>query len=280
MLTTNLSQWIGKTQTLSGSVGADVSDMLAAIFMDEGQAAPQSGDALPALWHWSAFTPKVPMAKLSTDGHPHRGDFLPPVQLPRRMWAGGSVTFHAPLHHSAPLRQASTITDVAEKSTSMTFVTLSHEIYEGETLAITETQNIVYLQIPEIFSPPTPKPAPEQTVFDTPVPISEALLFRYSAATFNAHRVHYDLPYAQQVEKYPGLVVHGPWQATRLLAAAINHTGKDADTFAYRGIHPMFHHLPLHVMGFDETPEGLSLCTAVPGSHQGMQAKVTWKEST
>ncbi len=269
-------EWIGKTQTLNGRLGEEIAAMLHATVASGIALPPQSGDVMPPLWHWCAFTPKVPMSQLSEDGHPARGDFLPPVDLPRRMWAGGSVQFHQPLHVQAGLRQVSTIESVEEKSEVMTFVNVDHKVLEGDILAVTETQNIVYLQIPEEFSPPKKRPVPEACAFTKAVPVSEALLFRYSAATFNAHRIHYDFAYAQSVERYPGLVVHGPLQATLLLAAAMAYSGRQPAHFSYRGIHPMFHDDDLHLYGFDETEDRLSLCTGVPGGHQGMQAKVTW----
>lgn len=277
MSDTRWSKWLGKTQTLEGRLGEEIAQVLHATVADDATPFPRRGDAMPPLWHWCAFTPKAPMNRLAEDGHPARGDFLPPVDLPRRMWAGGSVQFHRPLHVEAALRQVSTIKAVEEKSADMTFVTVDHEVFEGDEPSVTETQHIVYLQIPENFTPPKKRAVPESPVFEKAVPVSEALLFRYSAATFNAHRIHYDLAYAQAVEKYPGLVVHGPLQATLLLAAAIEHARRRPASFAYRGIHPMFHDHDLHLYGFEESEDGLALCTGVPGGHQGMQANVTWE---
>jgi len=251
--------------------------MLQAILNPADMTPAAAGGVAPYLWDWCAFNAKAPMERLATDGHPQRGGFLPPVNLPRRMWAGGSLTFHAPLHLGAPLEQVSTITAVEEKSDVMTFVTVSHDTYEDGVHAVSETQNIVYLEIPEVFSPPKARPTPTAPSFAQQVPVSEPLLFRYSAATFNAHRIHYDLKYTQEVEKYPALVVHGPLQATLLLDAAVNHTGKTPATFAYRGVHPIFHTDDLHLFGFDETPDTMALCTGIPGKHQGMAATVTWR---
>lgn len=160
------------------------------------------------------------MDQITSDGHPQRGDFLPPVHLPRRMWAGGEVTFHAPLLIEQPLTQVSTITSVDEKSGAMVFVTLVHQVFADDRLALSEAQNIVYLEILDQFIAPKPRPVPDAPVFSTRIDMSEALLFRYSAATFNAHRIHYDLAYAREVEKYPGLVIHGPLQATLLMQAS------------------------------------------------------------
>lgn len=277
MLKPDLSQWVGKTQTQAGRVGLEIAQMLHAVLAEGESVAPGKGDQLDPLWHWSAFTPKVTMDRITSDGHPQRGDFLPPVRLPRRMWAGGEVTFHAPMHVEQDLTQVSTVTGVDEKSDSMVFVTVAHEVFAGETLAVSEVQNIVYLHIPDEFVPPKPRPVPTNPVFSDRVPMSEALLFRYSAATFNAHRIHYDLAYAQEVEKYPGLVVHGPLQATLLLGAAVRHAKCAPARFTYRGVYPLFHTDDLHLIGFDATDDGMTLCTGIPGAHQGQHASVTWR---
>ena len=262
---------------LAGSLSAELAAMAHATLSTEQDALPGTGDAAPALWHWAAFNAAPSMAALADDGHPHKGGFLPPVNLPRRMWAGGEVAFHAPVRVGATLRKSSTIQNVDEKTETLTFVTVGHQIFEGDMLLISERQDIVYLPIPESFTPPKKRPTPTETAFSTAHDITTPLLFRYSAMTFNAHRIHYDLPYAQEVEKYPGLVVHGPMQATLLLNAAIRHAGRQPATFSYRGVHPMFHTDPLHLMGHDETDAGMRLCTGVPGAHQGMQATVTWR---
>lgn len=277
MLKADLTQWIGRTETLNGAISPEMAAMAHASLSTDQDVEPTSGDTAPALWHWLAFNAAPAMATLADDGHPHKGGFLPPVNLPRRMWAGGEVTFHAPVRVGAALSKTSTILKVDEKSETLTFVTVGHEIREGDELLISERQDIVYLPIPDSFSPPKARPVPAETTFDVAHPVTTPLLFRYSAMTFNAHRIHYDLPYAQDVEKYPGLVVHGPMQATLLLNAAMRHTGRQPAEFNYRGVHPMFHTHPLHLMGHEEGPEGMRLCTAVPGAHQGMQATVTWR---
>lgn len=279
MLTSDLSQWVGRTEIHQSTLGSDVIGMLLATVSTGQQPRLRPGDELPFLAHWCAFTPKVPMGALSTDGHPKPGDFLPPVRLERRMWAGGALTFHAPLHLDARLERRSTIASVEEKSGvsgPMVFVKMRHELHEGDTFAVTETQDIVYLQIPDRFTPPRAKPVMQDADVTQAVDVNEAMLFRFSAATFNAHRIHYDLTYAQEVEKYPGLVVHGPLQAILLMQAALTHAGRTPQHFSFRGIHPMFHDDDLHLFGKD-TENGMTLCTGIPGGHQGMQAKITWE---
>lgn len=277
MLKPDLSRWVGKTQTRTGRVGVEIAQMLHATIGAPDTPAPVAGAPLGTLWHWAAFTEKAPMHRITSDGHPQRGDFLPPVHLPRRMWAGGEVTFHAAMQVEQALTQISTITAVDEKSDTMVFVTLTHDVYADDRLALSEVQNIVYLEIPDCYAPPRTRPVPDAPVFANRIDITEAMLFRYSAATFNAHRIHYDLAYAREVEKYPALVVHGPLQATLLLQAAERHSGRVPARFTYRGVHPLFHDDDLHVIGFDATDHGMSLCTGIPEGHQGQIASVTWR---
>ncbi|MGV8954084.1 MAG: FAS1-like dehydratase domain-containing protein [Cypionkella sp.] len=236
---------------------------------------------MPHLAHWCAFTPADPMQDLSVDGHPKLGGFLPPLPQKRRMWAGGSLTFHAPLHIGAEITRHSTITAISAKHTAtgqMVFVTVAHQVFEEQTLAVSETQDIVYLDIPDTFTPPKTKATPANASFVAAVDVSQALLFRFSAITFNAHRIHYDLPYAQTVEKYPGLVVHGPLQAMLLMRAAQHHANRAPQSFSFRGVHPMFHFDALHLFGQD-TANGMTLCTGLVGGHQGMQADIIWEKT-
>jgi len=159
----------------------------------------------------------------------------------------------------------------------MVFVTVAHEI-EGENGAfIEEEQDIVYLHIPEEYAPPKRVPEIEAPDFDEPVPVNEARLFRFSAATYNAHRIHYDLPYAREVEKYPALVTHGPMQAMLLIDAATRHAGEAPKRFRFRGVHPMFHDHDLRVQGKRE-PGGrvMKLGTAAPDGYLGMTAEAGW----
>jgi 3-methylfumaryl-CoA hydratase len=272
------SQWVDRVAQQCGTFDASTAERFAATL---GIGELKAADAVPYLAHWCVFTPDAATAELSADGHPRLGDFLPPVQLSRRMWAGGSLEFLAPLHVGAEITRTSKIMAITEKDGAagpMVFVTVTHDVFEDRVHAISETQDIVYLNIPEVFSPPQAKPTPAAPDVIEPAKMSEALLFRYSAVTFNAHRIHYDLPYAQQVEKYPGLVVHGPLQATLLMQTALRHApGRTPRTFRFRGVHPMFHFDDMHIFGQD-TDNGMTLCTGLVGGHQGMQAKITWED--
>ncbi len=275
-----VADWIGREETIPARLDASVAAMLAATLE---APRPADGAVMPQLWHWAAFPALVPMSGLGPDGHPRLGSFLPAIDLPRRMRAGGALTFHRDLHIGECLSAHARITDVVEKSGGagrMVFVTVQHDIAGEDGLAISERQDIVYLPMPERFQPPKALPVPTDPVIDETVAMSEALLFRYSACTFNAHRIHYDSAYAAKVEKYPGLIVHGPLQATCLIDAAHRHRGTPPRHFEFRSVYPMFHHDPLRVLGEAREDGSLRMCTATGSSHQNMQARARWEEGT
>lgn len=279
----DITDWIGKVEEREDTLAPVIASQLAATMPECGlnPSDVRAGAPLPPLWHWSAFQPDAPMEELGGDGHPKLGGFLPPVPLERRMWAGGRLTFHAPLHVGETLRRRSEILNVTEKTGStgrLVFVTVSHELKGDAGLAISEEQDIVYTEMPSEYRPPKKKPAPEATAFNVHVPITTARLFRYSAATFNAHRIHYDRPYATEVEKYPGLLIHAPMQATLLMGVAVRHRGTTPGRFSFRGVHPMFDFHDMRLVGVDDG-EALDLCTvATDEEHQGLQARAEWGE--
>lgn len=208
-------------------------------------AAPT--DTLPPLWHWMLFQDWAPASGLGPDGHPRRGGFLPPVHhLPRRMWAGGRVAFPGALRIGDAVRRTSTILSVAEKSGgsgALVFVTVRHEIEGKQGVAIVEEQDIVYRGTQgAAVKPAPPAAAPGPDALARTLRPDSVLLFRYSALTGNGHRIHYDLDYVTREEGYPGLVVHGPLQATLLAALACEaRPGARLAEFAYRGRRPCFH---------------------------------------
>jgi 3-methylfumaryl-CoA hydratase len=277
-----LTDWIGRTETVVGCVPPTVATTIHATLARPHLECPQAGDPMPALWHWYAFPPAVAMNDLGTDGHRKLGGFLPPVPFERRMWASGRLEFVGDLRIGEEIQKTSTITAVDEKSGSsggMVFVEVAHELSGGAGLAIRETQTIVYLPIAPQFTPPPKKPGPTEGLeIDMEHPVSTALLFRYSAITFNAHRIHFDLPYAQEVEHYPGLVVHGPLQANLLMAEATAWKGRRPDRFSFRGVHPMFHDDGMHLRATPETGGGLNMCTVASAGHKCMQAKAEWED--
>jgi len=274
----NLAAWVGREEVAQGGVGVQLAAMLHAT-LGEGDAAPVKGEELPPLWHWCAFLPAAPMAGLKVDGHPKLGSFLPPVPLERRMWAGGSLEFLATLRVGESLTRRSVIEKVVEKDGAtgpMVFVTVGHEVFGGSGLAIRERQDIVYLPLPDRWTPPGRRPTPAAEIL-ADMAVTETLLFRYSACTFNAHRIHYDLAYAREVEHYPGLVVHGPLQATCLIAVATAERGLPPDGFSFRGVHPLFREDGMRIMGRDDGT-AMDLWTVAGAGHPAMEARATWKD--
>jgi len=274
--------WVGRTETHDGTVTPYFAGMLGATLSHPAAPAPDTreGATLPPLWHWVAFPEFVPMAGLGRDGHPALGQFLPPLPYSRRMWAGGKLEWTGTLRIGESLHRQSEILAITEKEGTtgpMVFVRVAHDL-TGRDGAIREEQDIVYLDIPDRFRPPRAIPAPADPDFRETVPVNEARLFRYSAATFNAHRIHYDLPYAREIEKYPALVVHGPMQATLLIEAACRHTGQSPLRFRFKGVHPMFHDQDMALVGTrDAGAAAIDLYSVADASgHQCMQARMEW----
>ena len=245
--------WIGRSETLSDVVAAAPIAGLAAL-LDYPSPPWLAGEA-PPLSHWFNFVPQARQSDIDLDGHPKRGGFLPPIDLPRRMWAGSRLSFHAPIRIGDKVERCSTILDVTPKSGAsgaLVFLKLHHEISAGGTLAITEEQDIVYREAPKpgtsALAPAEPKiRASAFTRSVTPDPVQ---LFRYSALTFNGHRIHYDRSYVTGVEGYPGLIVHGPLIATLLLHELVaEHPGADVARFSFRAVKPIFDIAPFWVCG-------------------------------
>jgi len=276
----NLGALIDRSDTAQGEISAGQAALVHAVLGQKGTAAPQVGEIMPHLWHWYAFPPTNRMDELGEDGHPRVGDFMPPVRLNRRMWAGGNIEFRAPLHVGEVLKRRTTIADVKIKNGAtgeIVVVCFDHEISGAQGLAIVERQDIVYLQIPDEYVAPKKVPTPESAQLTSDIEISTPLLFRYSAITFNAHRIHYDLPYTQDVEHYPDLLVHGPLQAQLLMNMATCARGVAPKMFAYRGVHPLFAGDDLSLKAMKKTSSEWALSTNANGSHQCMQANAMWE---
>ena len=275
----NLSAWINRSEVSFGSVSDITAQMAHAVLSTPQSAALCEGDTLPQLWHWFGFPPTASMADLGPDGHPRLGGLMPPVRLNRRMWAGGALEFLAPLHIGERLTRETRITNISEKSGAageMVFVTLEHTISGESGLAVREQQDIVYLNIPDTFRAPKAVPAPQSDLTEQ-ADVTAPLLFRYSAITFNAHRIHYDLPYTQEVEHYPDLVVHGPLQANLLMDMATRHRGRAPAMFSFHGVHPVFVSDVVELAATKTSDAEWSLCTVAGGTHQGMQASAIWE---
>ena len=276
--------WVGRTEIATDTISLRQARQMAATLGDTcaGDDLTEGG-VLPPLWHWMGWTPDTPMVGLGPDGHPAKGGFLPPVPLERRMWAGGRLQFHSSLRIGQPMRRRSEILKVSEKTGSagaMVFVTVAHQTHGPDGLAVTEEQDIVYVAMPQSFAPPPPIAAPETAVWMETPAIDTVLLFRFSALTFNAHRIHFDLDYAKDVEKYPGLIVHGPLQAMLLMEASRRHrSGASPASYRFRGVRPLFHFNTLRLMAQDATMGNQALCTATEDGVMCMQADVTWGQT-
>jgi 3-methylfumaryl-CoA hydratase len=310
----DLSQWIGREERVEGVLDLAHARAVAAMF-DEPPEGISAGTPLPPLWHWFYFPAVVRASDVGPDGHPRRGGFLPPVPLPRRMWAGGRVHFHAPLPVGAPASRHSRILSVEEKSGrtgALVLVTVEHRILHEGVAAIVEEQDLIYREAPPTASQgeganggtpgatTTPgrasaasalsgNPAPESPslpagwAWHDPATTDPVLLFRFSALTFNGHRIHYDHPYTTQVEGYPGLVVHGPLTALLLMRNGCARLGGRPASFSYRGKSPLFCGDPVTLVGREDEP-GVAGAAATlealgPEFRTAMEGRITWKAS-
>lgn len=265
MTTHEYTDWQGRTETVHDEMAPAQSRAAAATFGDASFASID-GAVVPALWHWFYFLPLAAHEQLSPDGHPERGGFLPPVALPRRMFAGARTVFHAPVRLDTPARRVGVIRDITMKdgkSGRLAFVTVGYRIWQDDALCIEEEQDIVYREQGAPVSAPVPMalPSPPAGAWTRDITPDPRLLFRFSALTFNAHRIHYDREYATRVEQYPGLVVHGPLTAV-LLANLVRHqAGRPLASFSFRGVAPLFDLAPYRLIA---VPDGDTVtCQAV-----------------
>ena len=267
------------TQRLASAYRATLAPHLANV--NDGEA--------PLAIHWCLAPPAAPMAALGDDGHAAKGEFLPPVPLPRRMWAGGSIETLAPLRLGDCVRRTSIVEDVTVKdgrTGTLCFVAVRHELSTDRGLAIRERHDIVYRDLPTRSTASAGMPRvdaradakverPEMDLVWT-VETSPVLLFRYSALTFNGHRIHYDQPYVTGVEGYAGLVVHGPLQASLLFNLAATLGGRAPRMFNYRGVAPLIVGEPLRVCGRRETAGKVKCRTETEAGGVKMEATATW----
>ncbi|WP_067810357.1 FAS1-like dehydratase domain-containing protein [Nocardia beijingensis] len=264
-----MSTWQPHLETTAELLDPAPVAALAALF-DDGLPAPAPGEQLPPLWHWVALPRWAASGVLGPDGHPRRGSFLPPVALPRRMFAGGEVRFHAPLTVGETVRREAEVVSVTEKngrSGALVVVDVAIRLFTaaGE-LAVEEQQNLIYREA-------APRPDKPAALPDSPEPgtpltrisgtewalrTDPSLLTRFSAATANAHRIHYDWPYATGVEGYPGLVVHGPLQALALAEVHRLMAGEQVRELRHRGRAPLFCGEPARLLA-TTAPDGVAL---------------------
>jgi 3-methylfumaryl-CoA hydratase len=270
-----LQDWIGRTETTEDVVTPAPVRMLRATLDLPPDDVPAE---LAPLWHWLFFLPLARQSQLGADGHPRRGGFLPPVPLPRRMWAGGQMEFFSPLRMGDAIRRTSTIAGVQVKggrTGELCFVRVRHEIAGPRGPALREFHDIVYRGEPVPGAPePAYEAAPAGHASEIVVP-DDVLLFRYSALTFNGHRIHYDRRYVTQVEGYPGLVVHGPLMATLLAGAGTRaFAGRAASSFSFRARKPVFDPAPFEICSGLPEASAIDLWVRDAAGHQAMTARM------
>lgn len=275
----HLRGWIGRTTETDDVVTVTPLRALSAT-LDRDDAPPVPGDAIPPCWHWLYFLPMHRQSQIGADGHPQRGGFLPPVPLPRRMWAASRIEFLAPIRLGHSITRTSHIEDVhlrQGRSGPLVFVKVRHDIQADGRPALVEWHDIVYRKLPQPGEPvATGSPAPDGDAWRRRIEPDDVLLFRYSALTFNGHRIHYDRRYATEVESYPGLVVHGPLIATLLLdllrcecpQAQVTH-------FSFRAVAPIFDVAPFELRGRLDDARQARLWAVTPEGCLAMQAHAT-----
>ena len=274
----SLRDWIGRSERRTDTVTAAPLVGLAATLDRIDDPEPLPGSPVPPLAHWLYFLPQAPQRELGPDGHPKRGGFLPPVPLPRRMWAGGRLRFQQALNVGDEIVRDSTITRVDAKpgrSGALVFVTVRHEISHAAGLALTEEHDIVYRDAPLPGAlPPAPVMAPTHEDFARRIVPDPVLLFRYSALTFNGHRIHYDRSYVTEVEGYPGLIVHGPLIATLLLDLVRRELpGARIRAFTFKAASALFDTHPFSVCGKREADGHVALWARNHAGALAMQAR-------
>ena len=253
----DLSRWIGKKETRYDTVALSPAQRMLATLDDMTTELPE-GSPLPLLWHWLYFLSDAPMSAIGPDGHPKRGGFLPPVELPYRMFAGARFIFHSPLLIGKKARRESKILSIDHKEGRdgpLIFVNISHEIFQGGKLCMEEQCDLVYLGARAPHKPASSKgKRPElnpRAIVKTITP-DPVLLFRFSALTFNSHRIHYDRPYAVSEEGYPNLVVHGPLVAVLLMELVRKHIEAPVQAFSFKGRAPLFEGAPFRLIAIPD----------------------------
>jgi len=279
--TESIESWIGRERIERDELAIAPGRGLAAL-LNRPVDSLDRGVPLPPGWHWLYFWPITPQSELAADGHARRGGFLPKVSLPRRMWVGGRIVFRSQLLLGDLVERRSTIIGAQEKegkSGRLILVTVRHEISRGGEPAIEEEQDLAYRE------PARPDerraggdPPPADCQWEEVFPTDPVVLFRFSALTFNGHRIHYDHPYATGVEGYPGLVVHGPLTALLLLDAGIRHgPGSWPSRYSYRALGPVFGGEPLRLTGRLPNDDTVEVWAAAPDGRAAMSGTLGWR---
>ena len=270
--------WIGRTDVRQDVVTAAPLVALAAL-LDRDDPAPREGDPAPPLAHWLYFLPNYRQSEAGPDGHDSRGSFLPPAPLPRRMWAGSRIEFLRPMRVGARIARLSKIADVKPKegrSGALLFVTVRHEVSDEDGPVIVDEHDLVFRGETTLANPPVAAPTGE--AWRREIRPDPVLLFRYSAVTFNSHRIHYDHPYVTQVEGYPGLVVHGPLTAT-LLVDLLRRSRPDTvlRAYSFRAMRPLYDTASFWTCGLpDDGTRSAKLWTRDAEGSVTMEATARW----
>jgi 3-methylfumaryl-CoA hydratase len=277
-----LRDWVGRTQAVEDFAAPFPVRALTATF-DEKDPDPQNGDPLPPLWHWLYFLDTAPQSRIGPDGHAERGDFLPPVPLPRRMWAGSRFAFDGePLRVGETIRRASKIKSVEPKSGStgsMVFVTVEHTVSGARGPSFVEEHDIVYREAAKPGEKQRePKPAPADATWSRKIMADPVLLFRFSALTFNGHRIHYDQPYVTGTEGYPGLIVHGPLLGMlQIELARRSNLSKVVKGFEFRALNPVYAGAAFSVLARRDADGGVTTWIADRNGGLAQQGRVTFQ---
>lgn len=273
--------FIGQSRTSEDFIAPFPPKGLIAAF-DTGDPEPKIGDPLPPVWHWLYFLDTAAQSKLGRDGMPTGGGFLPPIPLPRRMWAGTTFTFHeAPLRIGDQVRREQEVSSIEPKTGStgpMVIVTQRSRIYGPAGLAITEERGSVFREDAKPGEKQKePRPAPTDATWSKEIKPDPVLLFRFSALTFNPHRIHYDQPYVTSVEGYPGLLVHGPLMSLlQIELARRSNPGRKAATYSCRALAPVYDRAPFSVHARAEADGSVTTWIADPTGGLAQQGKVTF----
>ncbi|MFF2316916.1 MaoC family dehydratase N-terminal domain-containing protein [Arthrobacter sp. NPDC058097] len=285
----DFSAWVSLSETHADVASRSTALALAAL-LDRPAPPVEAGQAkLFPLGHWLHFTPTAAHSELGKDGHPRLGGFLPPLPLPRRMWAGSKISFHSPITVGQPLTRTTTIESITPKSGSsgkLCFVVLRHDLRASTVHALTEHQTLVYREAVPLDLSAASSQRPPREATEAPAgwewshafTPDEVNLFMYSALTFNAHRIHYDLPYATGVEGYPGLVVHGPLSASLLVDRfLLEHPGAEITSFEFSARSPVFVGEQIHICGRADGNGAAELAVFAPGGAQAVTARLEYR---
>lgn len=269
--------WVGARESIADELAVGPALAVRAL-LDDSEAEFHAGDPLPPAWQWFYFLPRTAQSLLGDDGHPQRGGFLPPVALPRRMFAGGRLTVHEPLRLGRPASREGEVLKVSEKrggSGQLVFVTVTYRFLQDGTLCLEEEQDIVYREpgTPVAAAQPVDLPAPPPGAWSRTIAPDPRLLFRFSAVTFNAHRIHYDRPYATDVEGYPGLVVHGPLTAVLLIDLLRRHSNRSVIGFSFRARAPLFDLASFRLVAMPQDTSTIALEAQGPDGSIAMTAE-------